>query len=91
MKFDRDELTIYEVESLHKDLLKEFEKGNLLLDISGVNRVDMSVIQLFLSAKKSCMQSSKSFEIKGANGEVTKLFVDAGCASLLGPVDERRT
>ena len=84
MKFETDELTIYEVESLHKDLLQEFEKGDLLLDLSDVSRVDMSVIQLFISAKKSCVESSRGFEIKGANSEVAKLFADAGCASLLG-------
>ena len=88
MKFDTDELTIYEVESLHKSLLQEFKKGDIFIDISSVNKVDMSVIQLFLSAKKSCAESSKSFEIKGANSEVKKLFSDAGCTSLLGATHE---
>ena len=88
MKFDTNELTIYEVESLHKDLLLEFEKGDLLLDISTVNKIDMSVIQLFLSAKKSCLESSKTFQIIGANSEVTKIFQESGCQSLLGVIDE---
>jgi len=88
MKFDTSELTIYEVELLYKNLLIEFEKGDLLLDVSTVNKIDMSVIQLFLSAKKSCLESSKSFQIIGANNEVKKIFQESGCYSLLGAIDE---
>ena len=88
MKTEQDELTIYEVESFHKGLLDAFAKGDVSVDISSLNKIDMSVIQLFLSAKKSCQEANKAFEIVGANSEVSKLFHDAGCQSLLGAIDE---
>jgi len=62
MKIEKDELTIYEVENFHNALLDEFTKGDVIVDITNVNKVDMSVIQLLLSAKKSCTESSKAFQ-----------------------------
>ena len=88
MKTDTEELTIYEIESFHKELLDEFEKGNVSIDISTLNKIDMSAIQLLISAKKSCEESSKDFQIIGANSEVTKIFKDSGCQNLLGVADE---
>lgn len=88
MKIDTNELTIYEVESLHKDLLEEFDKGNLIIDMTSVNKVDMSVIQLFLSTKKSCLESSKVFQLTNVNQEVSKIFQNSGCESLLGVENE---
>ena len=88
MKIEKDELTIYEVENFHNELLDEFSKGDVIVDIASVNKVDMSVIQLLLSAKKSCIESSKTFQIIGANSEVTKIFQESGCYSLLGEIDE---
>jgi len=88
MKTDKDELTIYEIESVHKELLDEFNKGDVSIDISSLNKIDMSAIQLLLSAKKSCQESDKTFEIIGANSEVSKIFQKSGCQSLLGAMDE---
>ena len=88
MKIEQDELTIYEVEDLYKELLDEFLKGDVVVDISGVNKVDMSVVQLLLSAKKSCLESSKTFQVVGVNSEVAKIFQESGCYSLLGEIDE---
>jgi len=88
MKTERDELTIYEVEALHKGLLSEFEKGDMSIDITSLNKLDMSVIQLFISAEKSCKEAGKKFQIIGANSEVSKIFHDSGCQSLLGATDE---
>ena len=88
MKTERDELTIYEVESFHKELLEEFEKGDVSVDIGSLNKIDMSIIQLLLSAKKSCQKADKTFQIIGANSEVSKIFHDSGCQSLLGATDE---
>jgi len=88
MKIDKNELNIYEVESLHKDLLDEFKKGDLFIDMSNVNKIDMSVIQLFISAKKSCFESSKTFQLTNINQEVSKIFKNAGCESLLGAENE---
>lgn len=87
MKVDKDELTIYEIEDFHKELLAEFSKGDVTVDISSVNKIDMSVIQLLLSAKKSCKEASKTFQIIGVNSEVTKIFQESGCQTLLGAID----
>lgn len=83
MKIEKDELSIYEVENLHKELLKEFEKGDVVLDMANVNKVDMSIIQLFLSIQKSSLKSSNSFELSNVKQEVKQILQNAGCAHLL--------
>jgi len=88
MKIEKDELTIYEIEAFHKELLNEFEKGDISIEISSLNKIDMSVIQLLLSAKKSCQEASKAFQIIGTNSEVQKIFQESGCQTLLGVADE---
>ncbi len=88
MKIDKDELTIYEVEAFYEELLAEFDKGDVSVDVSNLNRIDMSVIQLLLSAKKSCEESSKAFQMIGTNSEVRKIFKESGCQALLGASDE---
>jgi len=88
MKFNTDELSIYQVETVYQDLLEEFEKGDILLDMSEVNKVDMSIIQLFISTKKSCLESSKKFKIAGTNSEIVKIIHESGCQYLLGDSDE---
>jgi len=84
IEIDKSELSIYEVESLHKDLLAEFKNGDIIIDMSNTNKIDMSIIQLFISAKKSSIETSKKFELKNLNQEVSKIFQSAGCESLLG-------
>ena len=88
MKVEQDELTIYEVEGFHKELLAEFDKGDLTIDMSNLNKIDMSIIQLLLSAKKSSQESSKAFEIVGVNSELRKIFQESGTEALLGVGDE---
>ena len=88
MKIDKDELTIYEVESFYKELLDEFDKGNVSIDISSLNKIDMSGIQLLLSVKKSCQESGKTFEIIGANSEVSNTIKKSGSQSLFGVTNE---
>lgn len=83
MKFDKDELNIYEVESLHKSLLEEFAKGDLLLDMQNVNRVDMSVIQLLISAQKTAFENSKKFALENVNEELRQIIKSSVCDFLL--------
>ncbi|ADN09030.1 STAS domain-containing protein [Sulfurimonas autotrophica] len=83
MKFNNNELNIYEVESLHKSLLEEFAKGDLLLDMQNVNRVDMSVIQLFISAQKTAGESSKKFALQNVNEELAQIIKNSACDFLL--------
>lgn len=83
MKFDENELNIYEVESLHRLLLEEFKNGDLLLDMQNVNRVDMSVIQLFISAQKTARESSKKFSLINVNEELAQIIKNSACDFLL--------
>ena len=84
MKFDKDELTIYEVESLHQTLIKEFNEGDVILDMQKVNKVDMSIIQLFISTQKSCLDNSKLFQLQNLNAELSKIFASCECSFLKG-------
>ena len=59
MEITKDELNIYEVESLSSELVEALKGDELIIDMSSVNRVDMSAIQLFISTKKSCDEASK--------------------------------
>jgi len=83
MKFEQNELTIYEVESLHTSLLKEFANGDLLLDMQNVNRMDMSVIQLLISAQKTAQEHSKKFALQNVNEELAQIIKNSACDFLL--------
>ena len=88
MKIEKDELTIYEVEALHKELLEEFKKDEVSIDMSGVNKVDMSVIQLFVSLQKSCNEVEKHFELTDVSEEVRDTFKNCASEFLLGVKSE---
>jgi len=84
ININKDELNIYEVESLHQMLLKEFEQESVLVDMKNVNKIDMSVIQLFISTQNSCKNSSKEFGLKNVNSEVIQILKSCKCDFLLG-------
>ena len=88
MIINQDELSIYDVEALHKELLKELENEALVIDMQKVNKIDISIIQLFLSAQKTCKNSSKKFKILNVNAEVSAIFKSAACDFLLGDTNE---
>jgi len=83
MKFEQNELTIYEVESLHKSLLESFTNDDLLLDMQNVNKIDMSIIQLFISAQKTAKEHSKKFALQNVNEELTQIIKNSACEFLL--------
>ncbi len=83
MKFDKDELNIYEVEALHQSLLNAFTNDDLLLDMQNVNRVDMSVIQLFISVQETAKESSKKFALQNVNEELAQIIKNSACNFLL--------
>lgn len=83
MKIEKDELTIYDVENLYKELSDEFKKADLLVDMANVNRIDMSIIQLFLSIQKSSLEELKKFELINVTSEVKQIMQNAACDSLL--------
>jgi len=84
MIIEKDELTIYDVETLHKELIKEFDNGAILVDMLNVHKIDMSVIQLFVSAQKSSLEASKSFALKNVDQEVANILKQTACEFLLG-------
>lgn len=88
MFIEKDELNIYEVESLHQEILKEFDAGSICIDMKNVNKIDMSVIQLLVSARKSCQNYSKDFELKNVSSEVLEIIKSSACDSLLGVNNE---
>ncbi len=84
MQIKEEELTIYNVESLHKDLLDALKSGDLAIDMQNVKKIDMSVIQLFASAKKSCTRDRKSFTLQHVNEDVMKTLQNCACEFLVG-------
>ena len=84
MYIEKDELTIYDVETLHQSLLKEFERDEVIIDMKNVNKIDMSAIQLFVSTQKSCIEDSKKFELQNVNGEVLTILKNSASEFLLG-------
>jgi len=88
MKINIEELNIYEVESLHQMILKKFDAGDIVIDMESVNKIDMPVIQLLISTRNSCLESSKHFELKNVNTEVLIILKTCACDSLLGLENE---
>ena len=84
MKFEKNDLTIYEVEDIHKELKQELSKGDIVIDLNNVNSLDMSVIQLFVSTHKSCLAQNKNFTLSNNSQEVTDILKTASCEFLLG-------
>jgi len=84
MKIDKNELNIYEVASLHQDILDEFKKGDVIIDMSNVKSIDLSIIQLFISAKKSCNDSTTKFMLTNISQELVDIFKSAKCESIIG-------
>ena len=83
MNVEKDELNIYEVESIYQELLDEFKSDSVIIDMKSVNKIDMSIIQLFISAQKSCQENSKVFELKNVSSEVSTIFSNCACEFLL--------
>ena len=88
MIIEEEELNIYEVESLHKKILKDFDSDAVLIDMKNVSKIDMSVIQLLVSTKKSCLSSSKKFELQNVNSEVLEIINSSACNLLAGGNNE---
>ena len=83
MIINQEELSIYDVESLHQALYQEFSGDALIIDMTNVKKVDMSIIQLLVAAKRSCEEVAKSFELKGVTPEALEIFKTAAVEYLL--------
>lgn len=80
-----EKLTIYEVETFHKDLIQLCDKAetSLILDLGNVEKIDMAAIQLLLSAQKTCKKKSLDLILKNVSSEIVETFGIAGCNTLL--------
>jgi len=89
-KLAYDKLTIYEVEALQKEffaLLQE-QAEDLILDMSGVEKIDMAAIQFLLSAQKSCEKKGLKLSLAQTSDNVNIDLRLCGCNVLLGVADE---
>ncbi len=86
MIIEDNELSIYEVESLFQSILNEFDGGSVVLDMQNVKKVDMSIIQLFISVQKSCLEDSKEFKLNNVTSGVSKILINCSCEFLLGEI-----
>ncbi len=84
-KIEHEKLTIYEVEEFHKELivLCNNAQSSLVLDLGSVEKIDMTAIQLLLSAQKSCEKKSFDLILKNVSSEVVETFGIACCDTLL--------
>jgi anti-anti-sigma regulatory factor len=85
---DKDELSIYDIEFIHEEFIKECKNDSFEIDLSKVNKIDISIIQLLISAYKSSMDNSKEFKILGVNQELRRVFKNSICEFLLGDIHE---
>ncbi len=68
------ELDLLAAESLKETLLAELDEGEgLLLDASDVERVSTPCIEVLVSAQKTCVATSQSFQISNSS----QVLVDA--------------
>jgi len=85
MKLKNEHFTIYEVEALKDEFLKELSSHKeVVIDLEKIIKIDMTAIQLLLSLKKSCSQHEKSFELKNIPDNIFKSFQISGCDTALG-------
>jgi len=83
MQIEKSELTIYDVESLHKQLLEELKNDSLIIDMKNVNKLDATIVQLLISTQKSFQESSKSFKIININDELLEVLKGYFCNTLI--------
>ena len=88
MKITHEELNIYVVEELYKELLQSFQKGDVSIDMQNVIKIDMSAIQLFVSLYKSTKNSSADFILQNVNEEIQKTLQTCACDFLLKASNE---
>jgi anti-anti-sigma regulatory factor len=56
----RDELTINQVEEGISKLKMAIERwNNLVIDVTGVEKIDVAALQMLIAAKKDCLRNGK--------------------------------
>ncbi len=70
----RDELTIDKLLDNTRIVLSELiNNDELIVDITGVTKVDVAAIQMLIAAKKECESNGKSLVIKNS-GEMSDML-----------------
>ena len=73
---------IEQAHSLRDELLTAFKKDKVLLDISEIEDIDITGIQIIVSAKKEAEKTKKQFFITGTIPDVIAEFISASSISL---------
>ena len=85
MKIDAYNFTIYDVETIHTDLLAELANNDAVnIDMESVEKIDMAALQLLVSTKRSCQEESKTFGLSNLSDEVATAIRMSGLESELG-------
>ena len=87
-KLEYDSLTIYVVEYLCKILLDMKEDESVELDLQDVQRIDMPVIQLFISTQKRCKENSVDFSLHNLSSEILDTLKLCGFETLFGVAND---
>jgi anti-anti-sigma factor len=84
-KLPYDKLTIYEVEELYDLLLDSLKKcdSKLEFDFEGIEKIDMSVIQLLFSFQETCKKEAVDLSLKNFSPELIETLKACGFESVL--------
>lgn len=75
----RENTSIKTIKTLHDQLRDALaEDGEIAIDFSQLSRVDLSVVQLILSAVKSARKSGRTLKFKHVSEEIRSQFQLAG-------------
>jgi anti-anti-sigma regulatory factor len=88
----RGSLTIALAREAHAALVKAFAKAQqVLLDLEGVEEIDLTGLQLVCAAHRSSSNAGKGFQVKGHDSEpVARAAVKAGFLRRIGCVQETK-
>jgi anti-anti-sigma regulatory factor len=79
MKITDEECGVKKVKSLYNALKLELEKEpEIFVDFSAVRRVDLSVVQLIISAAREARLRGKTIKLKGVSDHVKQQFQTGG-------------
>jgi anti-anti-sigma factor len=85
MTIEEDKFTIHKIREIYKKINTEFESSNQLkIDMKNVDEIDLSGLQLLISAKKSCEKNKKDFLLVNIKDELLYAFELSGVDSVLG-------
>lgn len=88
MEISHSQLTLYEAERFHKEIMDAVsKKGNssFSLDFKGVEKIDLSCIQILLALEKHCRNKNITLEIRGVHSpKLRQAFAMLNLHRLLG-------